>query len=201
MGKDLTGKEIGKGLRQKSNGNYEGRYVDRFGKRKSVFGKTLKEVKKNLNDAIYENNTEINLQDNIKLDEWFIKWMEVYKFDSVRKNTIRQYNYVYHDFISPALGSLFLKDINQMKIKELIKKLAKKGYGFATKNRIRILLLDMYNKAIINHYARENPAKGITIKQDENEIQVLTQEDQADFLIAVRELFMITSLLLQLQVV
>lgn len=32
MGKDLNGKELGNGLRQRSNGSYSARYVDRFGK-------------------------------------------------------------------------------------------------------------------------------------------------------------------------
>lgn len=38
MGKDLNGKEIGHGIIQKKNGRYEARYVDRFGKRRSVSG-------------------------------------------------------------------------------------------------------------------------------------------------------------------
>lgn len=45
MGKDLKGKEIGKGIIQKKNGQYEARYVNRFGQRKSVSGRDLKDVK------------------------------------------------------------------------------------------------------------------------------------------------------------
>ena len=40
MGQDLKGKELGKGLRQRNDGRYEGRYVDRFGKRKSIIGRS-----------------------------------------------------------------------------------------------------------------------------------------------------------------
>ena len=52
MGKDLKGKELGQGIIQKKNGRYEARYVDRFGKRVSVSGRDLKDVKKRYNEAI-----------------------------------------------------------------------------------------------------------------------------------------------------
>ena len=49
MGKDLKGKELGKGISQRKDGRYQARFTDRFGKRRCVYGITLKEVK---NDTI-----------------------------------------------------------------------------------------------------------------------------------------------------
>ena len=51
MGKNLKGKELGKGITQRKNGVYHGRYVDRFGDRRSVYGTTVKEVKAKLAEA------------------------------------------------------------------------------------------------------------------------------------------------------
>lgn len=51
MGKNLKGKELGKGITQRKNGVYHGRYVDRFGARRSVYGTTVKEVKAKLAEA------------------------------------------------------------------------------------------------------------------------------------------------------
>ena len=65
LGKDLKGKELGHGIMQKKNGRYEARYVDRFGKRVSISGRDIKDVKKRYNEAIYENDKQII----IKLDE------------------------------------------------------------------------------------------------------------------------------------
>ena len=45
MGKDLKGKELGKGISQRKDGRYQARFTDRFGKRRCVYGITLKEVK------------------------------------------------------------------------------------------------------------------------------------------------------------
>lgn len=182
MGKDLKGKELGEGIVQKKNGIYEARYTDRFHIRRSIGGRNLKDVKKRLDVAKYENQKEINIKDNIKLDDWYEKWMNIYKYDSIRENTKRHYNNVYKKHISPYLGSLYIKDITQLQIRELIKKLDKEGYQYETKNKVRILLIDMFNKAMIDEFVRKNPAKGITIKRDEEkDVQVLSLENQSAF--------------------
>lgn len=182
MGKDLKGKELGEGIIQKKNGIYEARYVDRFGKRKSIAGKDLKDVRKRFNEAVYENQQEINIKENIKLNDWYDKWMNVYKYNIIRDNTKRQYNQVYHKNISPYLGNFYIKDITQLQIRELIKKLDKQGYEYETKNKVRIILLDMFNKAMIDEFVRKNPAKGISVKRNvEKDVQVLSVEDQCDF--------------------
>lgn len=182
MGKNLDGKEIGNGIVQKKNGRYEARYVDRFGKRKSISGYDLKDVKKRFNEAVYENEQEINIKDNIKLNDWYVKWMSVYKYNTIRENTKRNYNQVYYKHISPTLGNFYIKDITQLQIRELIKKLDEQGYRYETKNKVKILLIDMFNKAMIDEFVRKNPAKGISVKRKEDKyIQVLSVEDQSDF--------------------
>lgn len=182
MGKSLDGKELGNGIMQKKDGRYEARYVDRFGKRVSISGRDLKVVKRKFNEAIYENEKEINIKDNITLNDWYEKWMNVYKFDVIRENSKSYYNTVFKKHISPILGNFYLKDITQYQIKKLIKDIGEKGYGFETKNKTRIILLDIFNKAIINEYVKNNPAKGITVKRDEEkDIKVLTLEEQVAF--------------------
>ncbi|MBQ6998243.1 MAG: tyrosine-type recombinase/integrase [Clostridia bacterium] len=182
MGKDLNGKDLGKGIVQKKNGIYEARFNNRFGKRVSVTGRDLKDVKKRYNEAIYEDEKEINIRDNIKLDDWYDKWMNVYKFDIIRENTRRHYNHVYKKHISPTLGKISIQNITQLQIRELIKDLKKQGYQFETRNKVKVLLVDIFNKAMIDEFVRKNPAKGISVPKDKDkEVQVLTLEDQIDF--------------------
>ena len=183
MGKDLKGKELGTGILQRKNGVYEARYVNRFGKRKTIAGTILKDVKKRFMEAVYENEKEINLrEENIKLDDWFIKWLDVYKHDLIRKNTRRAYKQVYYKHISSQLGNLNIKDITQLDIRELLKKMDTQGYNYATKNRIRIMLLDMFNKALLDEFVKKNPAKGISIRQNkEKDIRVLSLDEQTLF--------------------
>lgn len=182
MGRNLEGKEIGHGIIQKKNGRYEARYVDRFGKRKSISGTNLRDVKRRFNEALYENAQEVNIKEDIKLDDWYKKWMDVYKYDVIRDNTKRHYNYIYYHHISPYIGKFLLREITQLEIKELIKKLDKQGYQYETKNKVKILLVDIFNKAMIDDFVRKNPARGISVKRDKDkEIMVLSREDQMAF--------------------
>lgn len=54
MGKDLKGRELGVGISQRQDDRYEARYTDRYGKRKSIYGTKISEVKRLLHDIKYE---------------------------------------------------------------------------------------------------------------------------------------------------
>lgn len=191
MGKDLKGKELGTGIIQRKDGMYTGRYVDRFGKRKTVYNKRLKGLKEILNTAIYEDSNKLNVVDNsIKLDEWYEKWMSIHKYKVIRASTRSMYIAIYEKHISPMLGNLKLQDITHLQIKHLINSLDKKGLGYETKNKVKILLIDMFNKAMIDDFVNKNPAKGISVERDEEtEIRVLSSEEQTEFFNACKGTF------------
>lgn len=190
MGKDLNGKDLGNGIVQKKNGRYEARFNNRFGKRISISGYDLKDVKRRFNEAIYDDQKEINIREKIRLNDWYEKWLGVYKFDIVRPNTKTYYNQVYKRHIAPTLGNFYIRDITQLQIRELLKKLKKQGLGFETRNKVKILLVDMFNKAMIDDFLTKNPAKGISVKRDENkDVRVLSIEEQADFFECCRGTF------------
>ena len=96
MGKDLKGKELGKGISQRKDGKYCARYTDRFNKRQSIYGKTLKEVKNKLAKAIADDIRHTNIiNEKTTLDDWYVQWMDVYKKPVIRKNTKRHYEHIY----------------------------------------------------------------------------------------------------------
>lgn len=182
MGKDLKGKEIGKGIIQKKNGQYEARYVNRFGQRKSVSGRDLKDVKKRYREAVYEDEKELNIKEKVKMEDWYVKWMVTYKEDLIRQSTRQIYNSLYYKYIAPMLGKLYLTEITQYQIRGMLKNIAKKGYGYEIQNKVRILLLDIFNKALESDLIRKNPVKGISLKRnEEKDPKVLTTEEQTAF--------------------
>lgn len=190
MGKDLKGKELGQGIIQKKDGRYEARYIDRFGKRRSLSGRDLKKLKRDYNEAIYENEKEINIKEKNKLDDWYTKWLTLYKEGTVKPNTKARYISLYKKHISPVFGGCYLTDIKQCDIIQLIKDLKKENLGYEIQNKTRILLVDMFNKAMINDLVRKNPAKGISVSRDEeSEPRVLSVEDQFDFFECCRGTF------------
>ena len=185
MGKDLKGRELGEFLSQRKNGSYMARFQDRFGKRKCFYSTNLKEVKAMLNEALYEDKNRLNIADDtITLNEWFDKWLAVHKYKTICLNTKRHYIHVFKAHISPTLGMRKLCDINQLMVRDLINSLDKKGLQYETKSKVKILLVDMFDKAIFDDFAKKNPARGIKIEReecDEEHVRVLTNEEQQEF--------------------
>ncbi len=183
MGKDLKGKELGTGLRQKSNGVYSARYVDRFGNRKEIYDRNLINLKRKLNTALYDDANGNSVEDNsITLSQWFKSWIEVHKYKVIRNNTKMYYTQLFTKHIEPSLGRKKLKDVTQLNIRALLKELDQKGYHYETKNKVRIMLLDMFDKAMIDNYVLKNPCKGIRLARDEKkEMRVFSREEQAEF--------------------
>lgn len=183
MGKDLKGKELGTGLRQKSNGMYSARYVDRFGNRKEIYDRNLVALKRKLNTALYDDTQGNSVEDNsITLSQWFKSWVEIHKYKVIRNNTKMYYTQLFSKHIEPSLGKKKLKDITQLNIRALLKELDQKGYHYETKNKVRIMLLDMFDKAMIDNYVLKNPCKGIKlVRNEKKDIRVFSREEQVEF--------------------
>ena len=184
MGKDLKGKELGKGIAQRKDGTYQGRYVNRFGDRKSVYGSSVKEVKNKLAQAELNEQKMSNIvDDKIVLDDWFEKWMRVYKEPVVRLSTKTMYNSMYKRLISPVFGKKRLVNITKLMVTDLLNNMAKNGYQYETLNKVKILLIDMLDRAMEDQFLVRNPAKGVRLPKNkpQKESKALSKEDQTDF--------------------
>ena len=184
MGKDLKGKELGKGISQRKDGKYCARYTDRFNKRQSIYGKTLKDVKNKLAKAIADDIRHTNvINEKTTLDDWYVQWMDVYKKPVIRKNTKRHYEHIYKTKISPTLGKERLTDITKLKITSMINKLNEQGYQWETLHKVKVLLSDMFDKAMEDEFVVKNPAKSVRLPKNKpaREIKALSKEDQETF--------------------
>lgn len=190
MGKNLKGKELGVGLSQRKDGVYQGRYKDRFNKIKYIYGTKLSEVKKELAVAIAENIQFTSIRDDIKLDDWFNRWIEVYKKKSVRPNTLREYTHIYNKNISPFLGNRNINSFVKSDIQTLIDKIADDNYKYERQNKIKVILNDMFSRAIEDDLMIKNPAKGVKLRADkELKAFTLTAKQQIEFLEASKGTF------------
>ena len=73
MGKSIKGKELGKGITQrKSDGLYQGRFVNRFGKTQTIYASNLNELRKKMREEQYEDAKALNVvTKDVTLDEWY----------------------------------------------------------------------------------------------------------------------------------
>ena len=182
MGKDLKGKELGVGITQRKDGLYQGRYKDRFGKYKTIYNKKLGDLRKELAIAIADNQLYTSVRDEIKLDDWFKRWVDVYKKKSVRPNTLREYTHIYNKNISPILGNRNINSLVKADIQQLIKKVNDDGYLYERQNKVKVILTDMFARAIEDDLMVKNPAKGVKLYQDKiSSARVLTIGEQDVF--------------------
>lgn len=190
MGKDLKGKELGVGITQRNDGIYQGRYTDRWGKRKTIYNKNLRELRKQLAEAIAGNENFTNIKDEITLDKWFDRWMEIYKEKSIRSNTKREYTHIYRKNISPYLGMRNINSLVKSDIQQLIDKASDDNYGYERQNKIKVILRDMLQRAVEDNLAINNPVSGIKLRSDkEVKAKALTLKEQNTFFDYCRNTF------------
>ena len=81
----------------------------------------------------------LSVQDtSITLDSWYKVWLDTYKRQLLKNNSIVNYRNVYEKHISPALGDVKLSRILHADIQKLINQKIALGYSYSVCNRIRI---------------------------------------------------------------
>lgn len=148
MGKDLKGKELGVGISQRNDGLYQARYSDRWGRRRTIYGKKLRELQKELAEAVAGNLNFTSVKDEVTLDMWFDRWMETYKEKSIRPNTKREYVHIYKKNISPYLGGRIINSLVKSDIQRLIDRADDEHYGYERQDKIKVILKDMLQRAV-----------------------------------------------------
>lgn len=182
MGKDLKGKELGIGLSQRKDGIYQARYSDRWGKRKTIYGNNLRELRKRFAQAISENKNSLNVKEETTLDDWFERWMRVYKEKSIRPNTKREYTHIYQKNISPYIGGRFINSLVKSDIQLLVDNAHDNGYAYERQNKIKVILRDMLQRAVEDNLIINNPVSGIKLRADkEIKAKSLTLDEQNTF--------------------
>ena len=190
MGKDLKGKELGIGITQRKDGLYQARYKDRFGKNKTIYNARLGDIRKELAIAIADNQNFTSVSDNITLDAWFNRWVEVYKKKSVRPNTLREYTQIYNKNISPYLGNRNINSLVKSDMQILIDRAADDNYKYERQNKIKVILTDMFARAMEDNLMIRNPAKGVKLRADkEIKAFALSREQQEEFFDACKGTF------------
>ena len=185
MGKDLKGKELGKGLFQRNNGRYIGRFVNRNGKRVEYSDTDLRKVKKWLRDSIYEDEHGLGCVNSLMtVSEWFNIWIENYKKDVVAYATYKNYVNSFKNHIEPRIGNMTISKVKSIDCQNILNEMDGNVLSFGTCNLCRITMHSLFDSALENNMILSNPiTKSVKCKQREvNERRVLTKEEQNTFL-------------------
>ncbi|MBR2387417.1 MAG: tyrosine-type recombinase/integrase [Clostridia bacterium] len=184
MGKNLKGKEIGKGLCQKGDGTYLARFVNCRGKRVEKCFKTLPEARNWLDEARQaDKETNALLSPEITVDKWFEFWIKNLVAD-LAPNTLRNYRERYTRDARPIIGGLRLSDVKPMHSQMILKQM-EANYAGSTMRQTYIMLGTMFKSALVNGMITKHPLDNVkTTKPVKaiNDINFLTVREQEKFL-------------------
>lgn len=184
MGKNLKGKEIGKGICQRKDGLYVARFVNRYGNRTTKCFHTIPEAKNWLSEAKYaDDHEEVFVPSEMTVDDWFNFWIENIVGD-LAPNTRRNYRERYNRNMKAILGRLKLSDVKPMHCKAVLTRMDK-DYAGSTIRQAYIAMGTMFRSALMNGMIAKHPMDGVRYTKPVravSDIKFLTIEEQEKFL-------------------
>ena len=117
MGKNLKGKECGRGIYQRKDGLYHARFVVKAGKRHEKYFQTIPEARNWIEQAKYaDKHEDVFCPSDTTVDAWFSFWVENIVGD-LAPNTLRNCRERYKQNIQPIIGKMLLSDVKPMHCK------------------------------------------------------------------------------------
>lgn len=190
MGKNLKGKECGKGICQRKDGLYSARFLDRFGNRKVRYFGSVVEAKNWLEDARYEDkhaDTVMITDPEMTVEDWFDFWIGNIVSD-LAPNTIRNYRERYEHNIRPVIGKLKIADVKPMHCKLVFNRM-NETYAGGTIRQTYITMGTMFRAAVDNGILTRHPMDGVKYTKPvkaADDIKYFTVDEQNAFLEAAK---------------
>ena len=188
MGKNLKGKEIGKGICQRKDGLYTARFVNKYGNRTTKCFKTVPEARNWLDEAKYaDRHAEVFIPTEMTVNEWFNFWIENV-VEGLAPNTLRNYRERYERNVKPIIGLLKMADVKPLHCKMVLNRM-EKDYAGSTVRQTYIAMGTMFKAALMNDIISKHPMDGVRYTKPVravNDINFLTVDEQEKFLEAAK---------------
>lgn len=188
MGKDLRGRECGKGICQRKDGLYTARFSAKSGKRQEQYFKTLPEARNWLEDARYlDKYNQYNASSEMTVTEWYEFWDANIKSD-LSPNTRRNYRDRFERNIKPVIGAMQIGDVKPMHCKIILNRM-NEDYAGSTIRQAYITMGTMLRAAVDNGIISKHPMDGVRYTKpvrDVSDIHYLTVEEQKKFMECAR---------------
>ncbi len=188
MGKNLKGKECGKGIYQRKDALYSARFVDRSGKRLEKCFSTLPEARNWLDDAKYaDKHSDVFIPSDMTVNDWFEYWITHIVCD-LAPNTRRNYRERFVHNIQPVIGDLQLAQVKPLHCKIVLNQMDE-DYAGSTIRQTYIAMGTMLKSALMNDLIAKHPMDNVRYTKPVravNDIKFLTIEEQQKFIEAAK---------------
>ena len=189
MGKDLKGKELGKGLGQRKDKYYYAKY-SYHGKKGQQSFHTLVEAKNWRQEQLYlcrHPELRTATSPDMTVDAWFNRWLK----DVVGNrapNTLRNYRERYEHNVQPFIGSMLLRDVKPMDC-QMIMNAMESDYAGSTIRQTYMTMGTFFKSAKDNGFIDRHPMDGVRYTKPVravDDIHFLTVDEQKRFLEAAK---------------
>lgn len=188
MGKNLKGKECGKGIYQRKDELYSARFVNIQGKRQEKCFSTIQDARNWLEKAKYEDKySNVFVPADMTVGDWFEYWINHIVGD-LAPNTRRNYRERYKRNIQPVIGGMRLSDVKPLHCKMVLNQM-EDDYAGSTIRQTYIAMGTMFKSALMNDLIAKHPMNGVRYTKPiraVNDIKFLTVEEQEMFLKAAK---------------
>ena len=172
MGKNLKGKECGKGIYQRKDGLYHARFVDKAGKRHEKYFQTIPEARNWIEQAKYaDRHKDVFVPSDTTADAWFSFWIENIVGD-LAPNTLRNYRERYKQNIQSIIGKMLLSDVKSMHCKKVLLSMDA-DYAGSTIRQTYITMGTLFKAAKMNDLITKHPMDGVRFLMRDEQIRFL----------------------------
>lgn len=180
--KDNKGRVLKDGEYQRANGSYEYRWREN-GKRYSIYGGTLEELRRKENDLLAEQSRGIRADARtLTINDIYHSWVQLKK--GLKENTFKNYQYMYEQFVQEDFGNKKLYNLKRSDVRRFYNRLAdERGLKVTTIDNIHTVLHQVLDLAVEDEYIRNNPSDQAlkelrqTYRNDSGQQKALTMDE------------------------
>lgn len=154
-------------------------------KKKSFYGKTRTEVKEKRDAYLEQHSLGLKLDDvkYLTFGEWLLQFMDLYKRTNLELSSYERYMGDVNNHILPALGDIYLTDLDTDQIQALYNELRDAGKAPATIHKVHQIINQCLDKAVEKRYIPWNPDKATERpKVKKSNGRAMTEKDTDKFL-------------------
>lgn len=186
--KDNKGKILKDGETQRKDGRYQYRYIDTFGKRRTIYGKTLKELREKEEQALKDtlNRTDY-LAAKITVNELIERYLHLKSH--LKPDTVISYNSYYTMVKKCEIGNMMVCNVKMSDARQCILQLYATGKAYSTVNALHIWIKSIFRMALQDDLIMKNPFDfklSTVIKRDVRERKPLSKLEQSELLSFLR---------------
>jgi len=146
--------------RKRPDGRWEARYWSE-GKRRSIYGRTRKEVADKLADTLTDKgNVPIFVPTNMTVAEFLAQYEDGVR-DAMKRRSFETYQSIAKVHLLPAFGRIRLKDLTRERVQQLYARKRDEGLSAARVRRIHGVLSSALNQAVRWHLIAYNVCKEV----------------------------------------